>query len=105
MTGVFWSLHVSRSYLVVVDSNHSTGAHAVERSVVNLGGSEDLSGQTFGRLTAMRAVEKRGSVVFYLCSCACGKTATGKLRLGNCAGAGTEHEEILWSKKAKFGGH
>ncbi|WZX99216.1 hypothetical protein NSQ26_07645 [Bacillus sp. FSL W7-1360] len=34
---------------------------------------KDLSGQTFGRLTALREVEPRGGKRYWLCKCSCGR--------------------------------
>ena len=61
---------------------------------------KDITGQKFGRLTAIEPTQKRSSngFVFWLCKCDCGKEAivrNDRLRRGNTRSCGCLAREIL----------
>lgn len=64
---------------------------------------KDLAGMKFGRLTAIRATEKReGKYVVWECLCACGKTTfvrSGSLLNGNTQSCGCLWVDAVSSKK------
>lgn len=47
---------------------------------------QDLTGKRFGRLTAIRFLEKRGSARFWLCVCECGKETSASVTNLNSGG-------------------
>jgi len=58
---------------------------------------QDISGQKFGRLKALRPASKRGTHVLWLCLCDCGKETYAvcwTLRSGKKASCGCLHDEI-----------
>lgn len=67
----------------------------------------DLTGETFGRLTAIKLSEDRSKGTRWICECSCGKittVATNCLRTKNTVSCGCYCAEIL-SKRRKTHGH
>ena len=58
----------------------------------------DLAGGRFGRLAAIRKVERKGQATYWLCQCTCGNTTVvkaGNLRSGNTKSCGCMRMEML----------
>lgn len=59
----------------------------------------DITGQRFGRLVAIRPVERKNSnLTYWLCKCDCGKEkeiSLGSLRRGNSKSCGCWHNEMV----------
>ena len=68
----------------------------------------DLTGQRFGRLVALSAVEiGKGRKRRWLCRCDCGgetTTDTNKLTSGNTRSCGCLHDEVAAARQYKHGG-
>lgn len=66
----------------------------------------DVSGQTFGRLTAVRRVERRGKDSRFLCRCICGVETVvtlGNLRKGHTKSCGCANREATSAANSTHG--
>lgn len=69
--------------------------------------AEDITGQTFGLLTAVKRVESRGGKTQWLCNCTCGNTkiaTTSMLKAGHTWHCGCETEKTKYSTKLDLEG-
>lgn len=68
--------------------------------------SKDISGHTFGRLTAIRRLPRSGSHERWLCLCACGKESVvqkSNLRTGHTISCGCVSTEVVMKRSTTHG--
>jgi hypothetical protein len=66
----------------------------------------DITGQTFGRLTALRYLRTQPNGAVWLCQCSCGSTVEtrpAQLRSGNTNSCGCLKSEVVAAKNLKHG--
>lgn len=69
-----------------------------------MGAFIDITGNKFGRLTAIKRVGTKGGSALWLCQCECGNTveaATNMLNIGNIKSCGCIHSEQLANRNYK----
>lgn len=70
--------------------------------------TKDLTGQTFGRLTAIRIIARRSDGCVWECRCVCGnitKTAGANLRKGKAKSCGCLRDEMAQTRRTRHGLH
>lgn len=67
---------------------------------------QDISGQRFGRLVAIKIDHRKPPTTFWLCRCDCGNTnivAVAKLKNGHCTSCGCSQREAISSRMTTHG--